>query len=96
MDGSPDSQPSHSRSSSLSERDIAILDFENRWWQHTGLKEEAIRTRFDLSPARYYQVLGALIDSPAALAHDPLLIKRLQRMREARQAVRRARAGNSE
>jgi hypothetical protein len=56
------------------------------------MKEEAIRTEFGLSPTRYYQVLGALVDSPAALAHDPLLIKRLQRMREARQAIRRARS----
>ncbi|WP_460943852.1 DUF3263 domain-containing protein [Okibacterium endophyticum] len=80
----------------LNERDIAILAFENRWWQHAGLKEEAIRTEFDLSATRYYQVLNSLIDSPAALVHDPLLVKRLQRIRHARQASRRSRAGNDD
>lgn len=72
----------------LSERDVAILAFERQWWAHAGAKEQAIRDEFDLSSARYYQLLGALIDSPVALVHDPMLIKRLQRMRETRAAAR--------
>lgn len=72
----------------LSERDIAILAFERQWWRHPAVKEEAIRAEFGLSAARYYQVLGALVDSPLALAHDPMLIKRLHRMREARAEAR--------
>jgi len=40
---------------------------------------------------RYYQVLNALIDNPAALTADPLLVKRLRRMRTARQRQRSAR-----
>ncbi len=88
----PDSGP---RSDGLSDRDIAILEFENRWWQHAGQKEEAIRDTFRLSPTRYYQLLGAVIDTPAALRHDPMLVKRLHRMRDARQATRRARARGS-
>ena len=75
----------------LSERDARILAFERSWWRHAGAKEQAIRKEFGLSSARYYQLLGALIDSPAALAHDPMLIKRLQRVREARLAARSAR-----
>lgn len=76
----------------LSERDRAILSFERQWWRHAGIKEEAIRAEFGLSAARYYQLLGALVDSPLALVHDPMLVKRLQRMREARS---RKRAGRS-
>jgi hypothetical protein len=76
----------------LSERDVAILAFERRWWRHVGAKEQAIREEFRLSAARYYQVLGALIDAPAALAYDPMLVKRLQRMRDARLAARAARS----
>lgn len=68
----------------LTERDLAILEFETHWMQHVGAKEAAIRDRFQLSPARYYQLLGALIDSPLALVHNPMLIKRLQRTRDAR------------
>ena len=44
-----------------------------------------------MSATRYYQVLNALIDAPAALAHDPMLIKRLRRMRASRQRARTAR-----
>ena len=75
----------------LSERDAAILAFECQWWKHAGSKEQAIREEFGLSAARYYQLLGGLIDSPIALAHDPMLVKRLQRMRDARTAARAAR-----
>ena len=75
----------------LSARDIAILAFERTWWKHAGAKELAIRDEFGLSAARYYQLLGALIDSPSALAHDPMLIKRLHRVRDARTAARSVR-----
>jgi Protein of unknown function (DUF3263) len=76
----------------LSERDHAILAFERRDWQNTGEKEEAIRIEFSLSAARYYQLLGALIDSPRALVADPMLVKRLQRMRQVRAHKREARS----
>lgn len=76
----------------LGDRDLAILAFERRWWRHAGAKEQAIRDEFGVSAARYYQLLGALIDSPAAVVHDPMLVKRLQRMRDARAAARAARA----
>lgn len=77
--------------SGLSEQQLALLDFEKSWWSLDGSKESEIRDRFDISPTRYYQLLNALIDSPDALAHDPLLIKRLRRLRESRQKERTAR-----
>jgi hypothetical protein len=75
----------------LSERDRAILTFERQWWRFAGAKEQAIRELFDMSATRYYQVLNLLIDRPEALAHDPMLVKRLRRMRAARQRARSAR-----
>jgi hypothetical protein len=75
----------------LGERDTAILAFEGQWWRHAGAKEQAIRTQFGFSAARYYQLLGVLMDSPAALAHDPMLVKRLHRMRNARTRARESR-----
>lgn len=75
----------------LPERDQRILEFERQWWKFAGAKEQAIREQFDMSATRYYQVLNALIDQPAALAFDPMLVKRLQRMRAARQRARSAR-----
>jgi hypothetical protein len=75
----------------LTRRDAEILAFERQWWKYAGAKEQAVRELFDLSPTRYYQLLNALIDSPAALAHDPMLVKRLRRMRASRQRARSAR-----
>lgn len=75
----------------LSERDAAMLDFERQWWKFAGAKEQAVREKFDMSSTRYYQVLNALIDRPDALAHDPLLVRRLRRLRAARQRQRSAR-----
>ena len=78
-------------SGELSERDAAMLDFERQWWKYAGAKEQAVREKFDMSSTRYYQVLNALIDRPEALAHDPLLVRRLRRLRATRQRQRSAR-----
>jgi hypothetical protein len=76
---------------SLSDRDRAILEFERQWWKYAGAKETAVREKFDMSSTRYYQVLNALIDRPEALEEDPLLVRRLRRLRAARQRQRSAR-----
>ena len=88
--------PAHSSSEpegaqEISERDAAMLDFERQWWKFAGAKEQAVRDNFDMSSTRYYQVLNALIDRPEALAHDPLLVRRLRRLRATRQRQRSAR-----
>jgi hypothetical protein len=75
----------------LTRRDREILAFERQWWKYAGAKEQAIRELFDMSATRYYQVLNALIDSPSALAADPMLVKRLRRLRATRQRQRSAR-----
>jgi len=77
--------------SGLDERDRAILDFEREWWRYAGAKEQAVREHFDLSPTRYYQLLSRLIDQAEAEAYDPMLVKRLRRMRASRQRQRAAR-----
>jgi hypothetical protein len=77
--------------SELTDREIDILDFERSWWKHAGVKEQAIKERFDMSATRYYQVLNELLENPAALDHDPILVKRLKRLRTYRQRQRVAR-----
>lgn len=76
---------------SLGPRERDILEFERKWWKHVGTKQTAIRERFGVSASRYYQLLGDLIDSDAALVHDPMLVKRLRRMRATRRRKRSAR-----
>ncbi len=72
----------------LSDRDRAILALEARPWRTPGAKEAAVREQLGIAPVRYYQLLNGLLDRPAALAHDPLLVNRLRRLREQRRARR--------
>jgi hypothetical protein len=70
----------------LSAEERAVIDFERTWWtaQSHRTKQESVRTELGLSPTRYYAVLESLVDSPAALAYDPLLIRRMRRRRAER------------
>ncbi len=72
----------------LTERDRAIIEFERSWWSEEGSKESIIRERFELSTTRYYELLGDLIDSDEAYEFDPLVIRRLRRMRDRRRRAR--------
>lgn len=74
----------------LTDQQLAILNIEAQHWRHAGSKEQAIRTRLGISATRYYQLLDALVDEPAALERNPVLVNRLCRLRESR---RRARSG---
>jgi Protein of unknown function (DUF3263) len=75
----------------LSAQEGEMLAFERQWWKYAGAKEQAIRELFDMSATRYYQALNSMIDRPAALAADPMLVKRLRRLRSGRQRARAAR-----
>lgn len=75
----------------LTRRDRAILDLERTWWKYPGAKVTAIREHIGCTEVRYYQLVGALIDRPEALAADPLLVKRLRRLRDERRDQRAAR-----
>ncbi|WP_149824661.1 DUF3263 domain-containing protein [Streptomyces tailanensis] len=72
----------------LNAREQAILALERQGWPGPGAKERAIRERLGLAPVRYYQLLNALLDDARALAHDPVTVNRLRRVRQARRAER--------
>jgi hypothetical protein len=72
----------------LSDTDHQILNFERQWWKYAGAKEQAIRDLFGMSATSYYQQLNALIDRPEALVAEPMLVKRLRRLRTTRQRGR--------
>ncbi|MGH4026458.1 MAG: DUF3263 domain-containing protein [Pseudonocardiaceae bacterium] len=91
MDAAEALHPIDGPNEGLSHREREILAFERQWWKYAGAKEQAIRELFDMSATRYYQVLNALIDRSEALAADPMLIKRLRRLRASRQRARAAR-----
>ncbi|MEO3772388.1 DUF3263 domain-containing protein [Micromonospora sp. B9E7] len=89
----PSDEPAHVQpvdpAAGLTERERAILAFEQQWWRHAGAKEQAVRDTFGVSSTRYYQLLNGLLDNPAALAADPVLIGRLRRLRSSRARNRR-------
>jgi len=80
----------HAGAVPLTSVEAAILEFERTWWSGDQPKDDAIADRFALTTAEYYEALNSLIDSDEALAHDPLVVRRLRRMRDRR---RRARYG---
>ncbi|SDM67775.1 Protein of unknown function [Streptomyces sp. cf386] len=92
MDPDRDEDQSHDRpeaaAASLADREQAILALERRGFPGPGAKERAIREELGLAPVRYYQLLNALLDDRRALAHDPVTVNRLRRVREARRAER--------
>ncbi len=91
MDAAAALHPIEAQPAGLSCRECEMLAFERQWWRYAGAKEQAIREQFDSSATRYYQDLNNLIDRPEALAADPMLVKRLRRLRSGRQRARAAR-----
>ncbi|HEU0090251.1 MAG TPA: DUF3263 domain-containing protein [Pseudonocardiaceae bacterium] len=91
MDAAEALPPIEGPTGGLSSREREMLAFERQWWKYAGAKEQAIRELFGISATRYYQALNSLIDRPEALAVDPMLVKRLRRLRASRQRARAAR-----
>jgi len=71
-------------SAGLSEFEVKMLEFERSWWRHAGVKESSIKELFNLTPPAYYQLLNNLIDREAAVLAEPILVKRLRRLRDSR------------
>jgi len=67
---------------SLTDEQRAFLDFERCWWQLPTSKTSEIRSRFGISTSSYYRALYALVDNQAAVAYDPLTVRRVRRRRE--------------
>jgi hypothetical protein len=87
----PVGQPGGEQPGGLTERELAILAFERQFWKYAGAKEQAIRELFNMSAMRYYQLLNNLIEKREAVQADPMLVKRIRRLRAGRQRARAAR-----
>ncbi len=68
----------------LNERERAIIEFEASWFTLDEDRHDAIRARFACSVEEYNLELNRVIDHPAALVADPLVVRRLRRHRERR------------
>jgi hypothetical protein len=72
----------------LTDKEKAVLDFEASWWQEGGPKEVRIREQLELSPTRFYAILQELMESAEAMEYNPLVVRRMRRMRERRRRAR--------
>ena len=72
----------------LTDHEQAVLDFERSWWTEDGVKEVLIEERLEMTSSRYYQVLNELLDRPDALDHDPMVVRRLRRLRDRKRRAR--------
>lgn len=66
----------------LTSKERRVLDFERFWWKFPGPKDRDITKVLGLSSADYYRVLREVLNKPAALAYDPLTVRRLRRVLE--------------
>ena len=72
----------------LTERQRAILEFERTWWQHDEDKDVLIRRRFACAPSTYYDELNGVLQDPDSMTADPLVVRRLVRLRDRRLRAR--------
>lgn len=72
----------------ITERQQAMLEFERTFWTFDDPKETLVRARFQCSIDEYHAELNDLLEQPEALAHDPLVVRRLQRQRVRRRRER--------
>ncbi len=72
----------------LSDTEREIIDFERTWWAEEGSKDIAIRRRFEVPVTKYYVLLNRLLDGDEAYEYDPLVVRRLRRLRERRRKAR--------
>ena len=70
--------------SPLTERELAIIEFEATWFLLDEDRHDAIRARFSVPVDEYNLELNRVIDHPAALLAQPLVVRRLLRNRERR------------
>ena len=72
----------------LDEATRRIVEFERTAGRRGRSKDRAIRELLGMSPTRYHQLLVDALDRPEVLAYDPMLVRRLRRLRDARRRVR--------
>jgi hypothetical protein len=72
----------------LTDRERAILELERTWWTLDTPKDALVQERLGCTAETFYVELNALLDSADALAHDPLLVRRLRRLRDRRRRDR--------
>lgn len=72
----------------MTEQDRAVIDFERTWWRESGRKDVVVRERLGMSATGYYRLLNQLLEKPEAMDYDPMVVRRLLRLRARRRRLR--------
>ena len=72
----------------LTHNEIELLEFEQAHPRRTGLKNDAILHRLQLSPALYYSRLSSLVRRPEVADRYPRLATRVARQTDRRRQER--------
>lgn len=65
-----------------------LLAFEARWPRPSGIKDEAIRREFGVTPVRYYVLMMRAAESADGIAADPFTARRVRDALERRARIR--------
>lgn len=71
----------------LSERDQLALQIMHKHPRSIALRERAAREQLGLTGTRFHQLVLAIANSRAGLAHDPILCHRIVRLSQRRRAA---------
>lgn len=66
-----------------------VLAFERRWYIYAGNKTTAMEQRFGVTVEEYEARLSEILEDPAALAFDRILVTRIKRLRMHRSRIKR-------
>lgn len=91
----PEPAPASLPAPGLTDEALAMLRLAGQYWRNGSAKDQAVRDRFGISPTRFHQRINALLPNPAAMAAEPLIVRRLQRIADARRRMKTTRVGGA-
>lgn len=68
-----------------------VLTIEESWWKLAPTKDRAITQELGISPMKYYIILSRMLEDKRVWKAKPVLVDRLQRLRDAKADERQLR-----
>ena len=68
----------------MTDEEKRMLELAGARWRYAGSLEQSVRDELGVSLTRFWQLVGRLIDREDVLAHDPVTVNRLRRIRDGR------------
>jgi hypothetical protein len=72
----------------LTIREKMALELAGTHYRYPAKREADALLLLDWTPTTFHATVNRLLDDPRALAHDPMTVRRLRRLRDRRKAAR--------